>query len=59
MNEKSMTEKKNGIKLLFKMLLIIIIPLIVISTASIFSSTSKMRSLSNRLIEQELKTGIY
>jgi len=59
MNEKSMTEKKNGIKLLFKMLLIIIIPLIVISTASIFSSTSKMRSLSNRLIEHELKTGIY
>lgn len=59
MNEQVMKEKKGGIKLLIKMLLIILIPMIIISTASIISSTIKLRTLSNNLIEHELKTGIY
>ncbi|MFA9378591.1 MAG: methyl-accepting chemotaxis protein [Lachnotalea sp.] len=59
MNQKLIIEKKGGIKLLFKMLLIIVIPLVVISIVSIISSTARMRSLSDSLIQHELITGTY
>lgn len=59
MNVNISKEKKGGIKLLFRMLLIIIVPLVLISFVSILSSSAKMRSLSDNLIEHELKTGIY
>jgi methyl-accepting chemotaxis protein len=59
MNEKISNEKKSGFKLLIRMLLIIVIPLVIISVVSIISSTAKMRSLSNDLIKHELKTGVY
>lgn len=59
MNEKINKEKRSGIKLLFKMLLIILVPLIVISIVSIILSTMKMRTLSDTLIQHELVAGVY
>ncbi len=59
MNKKIIKEKKGGIKLLLRLLLIVIIPLATISIVSIISSTARMKSLSDNLISHELKTGLY
>lgn len=59
MNEKITQNQRKGIKLIIKMLIIIAIPLILQSVVSIISSTVKMNSLSDGLINHELNTGVY
>ncbi|PXV89473.1 methyl-accepting chemotaxis protein [Lachnotalea glycerini] len=59
MNKQVTIEKRKGIKLLVRMLLIIIVPLIILSIVSIISSTLRMLSLSDNLIKHELNAGVY
>lgn len=59
MNEKITQKQRKGIKLIIKMLIIIVIPLLLQSIVTIISSTAKMTSLSNSLIHHELNTGVY
>ncbi|WP_099466675.1 methyl-accepting chemotaxis protein [Konateibacter massiliensis] len=59
MNEKVTQNQRKGIKLIAKMLLIIVFPLVLQSVVLIVSSTTKMTSLSNQLIKNELNTGVY
>lgn len=59
MNEKILQNQKKGIKLIIKMLLIIIIPLLLQSAISILTSSAKLTSLSNSLTKHELNTAVY
>lgn len=59
MNEKITQNQRKGIKLIIKMLIIIVIPLLLQSIVTIVSSTAKMTSLSNSLIHNELNTGVF
>lgn len=59
MNEKITQNQKKGIKLIFKMLFIIVIPLLIQSIVTIISSATQMVSLSNSLINHELNSGVY
>lgn len=59
MNEKITQTQRKGIKLIIKILIIIIVPLLLQSIVTIISSTANMTTLSNKLIHQELNTGVY